>query len=101
MVFHRVDVGGHNGEVDLGRYDVVVLAALVGGTPAEKAQVIRYLGVTMAPGALLLARSAQGLRTVLYPEVEVAALAAFDVLGVVHPTGDVINSVIVARKPDQ
>jgi hypothetical protein len=99
MVFHRVDVGADSGDIDLGWYDLVVLAALVGRTPAEKVRVIRHLAVDMAPGALLLARSAQGLRTVLYPEVEVGALAAFDVLGVVHPTGDVINSVIVARKP--
>jgi Nicotianamine synthase protein len=99
MVFHRVDVGAGSGDVDLGCYDLVVLAALVGRTAGEKAHVIRHLAVKMAPGALLLARSAQGLRSVLYPEVEVGALAALDVLGVVHPTNDVINSVIVARKP--
>jgi SAM-dependent methyltransferase len=95
--FRRVDVDRTG--VDLGGYDLVVLAALVGRTPADKARVVRHLATAMAPGALLLARSAHGLRTQLYPEVEVGSLAGFDVLGVVHPTGEVINSVILARKP--
>ena len=80
-------------------YDLVVLAALVGRTPAEKARVIARLAEAMAPGSILLVRSARGLRTLLYPAVGPGALAGFDVLGTVHPTGEVINSVIVARAP--
>jgi nicotianamine synthase len=85
--------------VDLADYDLVVLAATVGTTPERKAGVIAHLGGAMSPGAVLVARSARGLRTLLYPEVDLAALRGFDVLGVVHPTGEVINSVIVARVP--
>lgn len=80
-------------------YDLVVLAALVGRTPAEKARVIARLAEAMTPGSILLVRSAHGLRTLLYPAVDLGALAGFDVLGTVHPTGEVINSVIVARTP--
>ena len=80
-------------------YDLVVLAALVGRTPGEKARVIARLAEAMTPGSILLVRSAHGLRTLLYPAVDPGALAGFDVLGTVHPTGEVINSVIVARTP--
>jgi len=84
---------------DLSAYDLVVLAALVGLTPEQKRHHLRHLLQVMAPGALLLARSAHGLRTLLYPAIDLADLAGWDVLAVTHPTGPVINSVILARKP--
>jgi Nicotianamine synthase protein len=96
--FVQVDAGGDD-VVDLVGYGLVILAALVGRTPGEKAEVIAHVADAMAPGALLLVRSARGLRTLLYPAVDPSALAGLDVLGAVHPTGEVINSVIVARTP--
>jgi nicotianamine synthase len=83
---------------ELREYDVVFLAALVGIERAEKARVVKHLGQHMAPGAVLLLRSAHGARAFLYPVVEVEDLPGFDVLSVVHPTDEVINSVILARK---
>jgi nicotianamine synthase len=83
---------------DLGRYDLVVLAALVGMTPAVKAGHVARLAGLMRPGAVLLARSARGLRTLLYPPVDTAALGGFDLRLVVHPRGAVLNSVVVARR---
>jgi hypothetical protein len=94
--FHHIDVGP---ATDLAPYDLVVLAALVGPTPDDKRRVLSALAASMAPGALLLARSARGLRTLLYPAIDVDGLVGFDVLGVVHPVHEVINSVILARKP--
>lgn len=91
--FHHADIG----TVELSGYDVVVLAALVGSTTAEKAAVLQHMARSMAPGALLLIRSARGLRTLLYPEVSRDSLGGFDVLTMVHPVNEVINSVIVAR----
>lgn len=85
--------------VELGQYDVVVLAALVGETPEHKTAILARLTRAMRPGAVLLARSARGLRTLLYPEVPASALAGFEVVTVVHPTNDVVNSVVVARVP--
>ena len=73
----------------------------MGPTPIDKARAVAHLRTGMAPGALLLVRSARGLRTLLYPAVEPAALAGLDVLTTVHPTGEVINSVIVARTPKE
>lgn len=59
---------------------------------------IRHLAENMAPGAFLLLRSAHGARGFLYPVVNVEDLHGFHVISVVHPTDEVINSVILARK---
>ncbi len=91
--FHEADVLA----ADLSGYDVVVLAALVGDTFEAKRRVLRHLAATMRPGAVLLARSARGLRTLLYPPIDRTALDGFEPLTEVHPVNDVINSAILAR----
>ncbi|KAB8091475.1 hypothetical protein EE612_016966 [Oryza sativa] len=98
MAFHTADVATLTGE--LGAYDVVFLAALVGMAAEEKAGVIAHLGAHMADGAALVVRSAHGARGFLYPIVdpEDVRRGGFDVLAVCHPEDEVINSVIVARK---
>ncbi|KAG8096261.1 hypothetical protein GUJ93_ZPchr0013g37025 [Zizania palustris] len=100
MSFHTADVAGLTEE--LGAYDVVFLAALVGMAAEEKAEVIAHLGAHMADGAALIVRSAHGARGFLYPIVDLEDVkrGGFDVLAVCHPEGEVINSVIVARKGD-
>lgn len=85
-------------DVDLTAHDAVVLAALVGESPSAKATILRQMAEAMRPGAMLLARSARGLRTLLYPPVDLNAMPGFEVLEVVHPTDDVVNSVVVARR---
>ncbi|PZF83074.1 nicotianamine synthase family protein [Jiangella anatolica] len=94
------ELGFHEADVltaDLSGYDVVVLAALVGETPEAKVRILRRLAETMRPGAVLLARSARGLRTLLYPPIDRTALDGFEPLTEVHPVNDVINSAILAR----
>ncbi|KAK6069113.1 nicotianamine synthase [Seiridium cupressi] len=54
--------------MDLSGYDVVFLAALVGVTQSEKEDIITDVARRMRPGALMVVRSALGLRTVLYPD---------------------------------
>ncbi|MCP2264994.1 nicotianamine synthase family protein [Promicromonospora thailandica] len=95
--FERADAA----DADLAGYDAVVLAALVGETPSDKAAVLARMAAAMRPGAHLLARSAHGLRTLLYPPVDLRAMPGFEVLEVVHPTDDIINSVVVARRPER
>lgn len=85
-------------DVDLTAHDAVVLAALVGESPSAKAAILGQMAEAMRPGAMLLARSARGLRTLLYPPVDLNAVPGFEVLEVVHPTDDVVNSVVVARR---
>jgi nicotianamine synthase len=82
--------------LDVSGYDLVMVAALVGATPAAKEVVLQRLAGAMRPGSLLLARSARAARTLLYPPIEPGQLAGFAVHAVVHPVDDVINSVVVA-----
>lgn len=96
MFFHSTDIM----EVteDLKEYDVVFLAALVGMDINDKVKVIQHLEKNMAPGAILMLRSAHGARAFLYPVVEPEDLQGFQVLSIFHPHDEVINSVVIARK---
>jgi len=81
--------------------DVVVVAALVGHTRDQKRTVLHTVGRALEPGAYLVVRSAHGLRSLLYAVVELDDVA--DAAGcvpqvLVHPLGDVVNSVLVARR---
>ena len=83
---------------DLAAYDLVVLAALVGVDPDAKRACLAHLARTMAPGALVLARSAHALRTLLYPAVELPTDdPRLHPVAVVHPPAPVINSIVLAR----
>ncbi|KMT13674.1 hypothetical protein BVRB_4g080570 [Beta vulgaris subsp. vulgaris] len=97
MVFHTKDVMSV-GKEEVEEYDVVFLAALVGMNKEEKVKVIHHLAKNMAPGSTLMVRSAHGARAFLYPVVEPDDLCGFEVLSVFHPTDEVINSVVIARK---
>ncbi|KAI4304254.1 hypothetical protein MLD38_039795 [Melastoma candidum] len=83
---------------ELRDYDVVFLAALVGLDKEEKVRVVEHLARYMNDGAVLMARSAHGARAFLYPVLEPSQLQGFKVLSVYHPSDEVINSVVVARK---
>lgn len=96
MFFHTEDV--MNVSHGLKDYEVVFLAALVGMNKEEKGLVIDHLAKNMAPGAILLLRSAHGARAFLYPVIDPSDLQGFEVLSVFHPSDDVINSIIIARK---
>jgi nicotianamine synthase len=86
---------------DLGAYDLVCVAALVGLDPDDKAAALSHVRSRMRPGAIVLARSAHSLRGLLYPVLEVAddGLGGLDPVAVLHPHTDVVNSVVLARVP--
>ncbi|KAK7337687.1 hypothetical protein VNO77_18272 [Canavalia gladiata] len=96
MVFHTNDILDVSNA--LKEYEVVYLAALVGMDKEGKNRIIDHLAKYMAPGAVLMLRSAHGARAFLYPVVEPCDLRGFEVLSVFHPTDEVINSVVIARK---
>ncbi|MDN5749751.1 MAG: nicotianamine synthase [Pseudonocardia sp.] len=79
------------------RADVVVLAAMVGVDGPGKAAVSARLAAVLRPEARVVVRSANRLRTLLYPAVTPADLPGLTVLLEVHPATDVVNSVLVAR----
>lgn len=84
---------------ELREYDCIFLAALVGLNKESKMKIIAHIEKYMKKGGFLLVRSANGARAFLYPVVEEDDLAGFEVLSIFHPTNDVINSVILLRKP--
>lgn len=96
MIFHTTDV--LNAKEGLDQYDVVFLAALVGMDKEAKVKAIEHLEKHMAPGAVLMLRSAHALRAFLYPIVDSSDLKGFQLLTIYHPTDDVVNSVVIARK---
>jgi len=96
MIFHTTDV--LNATEGLDQYDVVFLAALVGMDKESKVKAIEHLEKHMAPGAVLMLRSAHALRAFLYPIVDSSDLKGFQLLTIYHPTDDVVNSVVIARK---
>lgn len=60
------EAGGEE-ETEWGEFDVVFLAALVGMDTSSKQVILEGLVRKLRPGALVVARSAKGLRGVLYP----------------------------------
>ncbi|XP_050219144.1 nicotianamine synthase-like [Mercurialis annua] len=81
-------------------YDCIFLAALVGMTKKEKMKIVGHVRKYMKEGGILLVRSANGARAFLYPVVEENDLLGFKILSIFHPTDDVVNSVVLARKPE-
>lgn len=98
IIFHTMDI--LNATDILRDYDVVFLASLVGVDKEAKFKVIEHLEKHMAPGALLMLRSAKGLRAFLYIDVDPCDLRGFEVLETYHPSlsDGFVNSVMVARK---
>ena len=54
-------------DVDLGCFDIVYLAALVGRCSTHKHEIVAEVVKRMKPGALVVMRSAHSLRRLLYP----------------------------------
>lgn len=92
---HHMDVMDFTGFAD---YDVIVLAALVGLTQADKQKIVAHLNAHLKPEQLLMVRSVRGMRRLLYPVVKGSDLKGFNVVKEVHPRGEVVNSVVLARK---
>ncbi|KAF1837149.1 Nicotianamine synthase [Decorospora gaudefroyi] len=85
---------------DWANSEVVFLAALVGADTHAKLGILVSLSSKLRPGALVVVRSARGVRSVLYPVLELSdelQASGFDVLAEVHPWTEVVNSVVVLR----
>ncbi|PVI02166.1 Nicotianamine synthase [Periconia macrospinosa] len=83
-----------------GSLDVVFLAALVGMESSAKFDILASLARRLKAGTLIVARSARGLRSILYPVLELGddmSKRGLEVLAELHPHTDVVNSVVVLR----
>jgi nicotianamine synthase len=82
----------------LAEYDFIHLAALAGVESETKARIIAHLWQWMRPGAFLLLRTAEGLRTLLYPPIALQSLAGFTLQVSVRPLNHIVNSFIIVQK---
>ncbi|KAK9931800.1 hypothetical protein M0R45_019064 [Rubus argutus] len=83
----------------LAEYDCIFLAALVGINKEDKVKILGHIRKHMKEGSVLLVRSAKGARAFLYPVIEEHDLLGFELLTIFHPNNEVINSVVLVRKP--
>lgn len=70
------------GQPDLSDFDLVHFAALIGETEKDKRDLLVAVAKSMRPGALIMLRSTDSLRQVLYPKMDVDC---WEVLSVVTP----------------
>lgn len=84
---------------ELNNYDLIVLGALVGSNHEQKQEILKHLRLHTHADTKLLVRSAEGLRTLLYPELKLDQITSWKVLDVEHPTNEVINSMVLLTKP--
>ena len=62
-----VEIGNRGTGLDLGGFDLVYLAALVGSSQQDKERLLVGVVERMRVGALLVVRTAHSLRGLLYP----------------------------------
>ncbi|KAK7746218.1 hypothetical protein SLS62_009434 [Diatrype stigma] len=88
---------------DLRRFDVVYLAALVGTTQSEKENLLTSVAANMREGALIVMRTSWGLRSCLYPEIDITTdnmLRNVKICSVVHPY-DHVGNIFSTRRGEQ
>ncbi|XP_037030972.1 nicotianamine synthase 1-like [Bradysia coprophila] len=79
---------------DLEEVDLVYLAALVGIDKAEKMEIMKHLYDVMRPGSILIARSAIGLKTLVYRRLTIEEFGEFSNIQEFHPKDKkVLNSI--------
>ena len=83
---------------DLAKYDVIVIAALVGISMPLKSSIIRHVLAQMKSGSGLLARTATGLRRLFYAEIRERQLSRFVVCHNASTENDVLASSLIAWK---
>jgi nicotianamine synthase len=79
-------------------FDLVYIAALVGMTESSKHEIILSVHQKLNPGALLMCRSAQGAKTLLYPPVPNKTITALSPVFHINPTSSIINSFVILQK---
>jgi GNAT superfamily N-acetyltransferase/protein-L-isoaspartate O-methyltransferase len=82
-----------------GEYDAIFLASLVGLDPTAKQAIIANIQRQMKQGGLMVARTAHGLRTLLYPPVDIDQIKGLKPQVIIQPLNEVVNSVIILEKP--
>lgn len=84
---------------DLNQVDLVYLAALVGHDMKEKMEIMDHLYDVMKPGSILVARSAIGLKTLVYRRLTSEEFGKFKNIQEFHPEDKkVLNSIMCGTR---
>lgn len=84
---------------DLDQVDLVYLAALVGTDKTEKKNIVEHLYNVMKPGSILIARSAIGLKTLVYRRIGEEEFGKFSNIQEFHPKDKrVLNSIMCGTR---
>lgn len=82
------------------QYDAILLAALAGSTKQEKQTIVNNLLQYLSHDGRLIARSASGARTLLYPAIE-SPFKGLQIIAENHPDDEVINSILIYGKKNE
>lgn len=85
---------------ELDGYDLVILGASVGLTRPDRLKVVEHLARHMRQGAVLLVRTAHGMRRLLFPQIDPEDLTGFTPQLLCRPFAGVINSALIAVKAE-
>lgn len=80
------------------QFDSIIIAALVGNTPAIKDTIIRTIHANMEKDSLLLCRHAHGARKLLYPPISSSTIKEMKPIIEVAPSHSIINSFFILQK---
>lgn len=85
---------------NLGDYDFIFLAALVGVSNSEKERILTHIYNQLNSNQYLVVRSAEGSRTLLYNPIDLGLMnqLGFKLVSEFYPTDEVINSTLVFKK---
>lgn len=78
-------------------YDVIIVATLAGEGDEEKQDLLRFLRRSTNKGQILIIRTVQGLRSLLYPVIYEKYLRGFQI-HFQNKTSNVVNSTIIVEK---
>jgi len=83
----------------LNNYDVIICAILVGSNTKEKQKIINHIAKYMEFGNFLLLKNVDGLRTILYPPIDITKLPkGLHIESIVKKQSELTNILIVAKK---
>jgi hypothetical protein len=93
--FHLCDASDFDA---VGDYELVILAASVEVDKAERLRTIERLASRMRPDSLIIVRTVNGQRRLLFPEIQAYELDGFTPEILLRPFNKVVNSVILASR---
>ncbi len=79
-------------------YNLIIIAALAGETAEKKKEILKHFATYSKKDTVLVIRSAKGPAILLYRPVSIKGIRDIKTEKVIHPTGEVINSTIIAKK---